>query len=244
MEFQVRRWLSELFFPPRCGGCGALLPPGRETAEAAVPPALCADCQPGWARARAATPGYAYAQVWLVPYRPGHPDGVAERVIFRIKHQDDRRLVAWVTAELAESVRAALAREGIPLSEVLCLYPPRRRAAVRRDGFDQARSLARGLAAQLGCEVLPAIHRRSDGAGAQKELDAAGRQASAEASYELEGRLASRLSGRFVVLVDDLVTTGATLGRLAALSREAGATGVLFATVAKTRSEAGAGVKD
>lgn len=235
---RVRAFLTDLFFPPRCAACGELLPLRQ---DASPTPVLCPDCLPRWVQARTATSGYAYAQVWLVSYRPGRLDGVPERVIYRIKHQDDRRLIDWVTAELAQSVQDALEREKVTQSDLLCLYPPRRRAAVRKDGFDQARLLAYGLARRLGCEVLPAIRRRSDGAGAQKELDAVGRQASANTSYELDRKLAPRLSGRFVILVDDLSTTGATLGRLASLAREAGTTGVLFATVAKTDSKGSEG---
>ncbi len=79
------------------------------------------------------------------------------------------------------------------------------------------------------------MRRVSDGAGAQKTLDAAGRRASAASAYVLEERLAPRLSGHVAVLTDDLFTTGATLFRLAALARSAGASGVLLATVARTR---------
>lgn len=227
--------LTDLFFPPRCAGCGALLPPFRRL-HGGVVPALCADCLPQWEKARAQVPdGGQAGAVWLVPYCPEEPKCVPQQVIFRLKHRDDRRLTEWLSAALAEPVRRTLESAGTDVRTAVCLYPPRRRAAVRKDGFDQAQRLACGLAGCLGATCLPAVRRVSDGAGAQKTLDAAGRRASAASAYVLEERLAPRLSGRVAVLTDDLFTTGATLFRLAALARSAGASGVLLATVARTR---------
>lgn len=232
--------LTELIFPPRCAGCGELLPPFRGL-RGATPTALCDECRPQWERARSAYQDRVRVgdewHIRLVPYHPQEHDGVPERVIFRIKHQDDRRLIDWITAELAVPVREVLRELGLGSSDVICLYPPRRRAAVRKDGFDQARSLARGLARQIDCPCLPIIRRRSDGAGAQKELDAAGRWANAESTYTLDERLAPQLHGKWVLLVDDLSTTGATLDRLAALARSAGAVGIVFVTVAQTEKK-------
>lgn len=236
----IRRFLTDLLFPPRCAGCGELLPPFRGL-RGTTPSALCDECRPQWERARSAYQNRVRARdewhIRLVPYHPQEHDGVPERVIFRIKHQDDRRLIEWITAELAVPVREVLREQGQGSSDVICLYPPRRRAAVREDGFDQARSLARGLARQLDCPCLPIIHRRSDGAGAQKELDAAERWANAESTYTLDEKLAPQLHRKWVLLVDDLSTTGATLGRLAALARSTGATGVMFVTVAQTEKK-------
>lgn len=237
MKGKLCACLTDLFFPPRCAACGELCKPFRSL-DTDIPPALCDECLPRWQAASSSRPTPSAMgdgeHMWLVPYRPQRADGVPERVIFRIKHQDDRRLIEWVTAELAQPVREVLTQMGVSPSEVVCLYPPRRRAAVRRDGFDQARSLAEGLARQLDAVCLPAIRRCSDGAGAQKELDAAARRLNAEAAYDMVESYAPRIAGKWVLLVDDLAATGATLGRLAALSRVAGAAGVLFVTVART----------
>jgi competence protein ComFC len=230
--------LTDLFFPPRCAACGELLPPfGRLKSDES--PMLCQHCLPLWEKARAQAPDrFPERIVWLVPYCPEEPSATVQQVIFRLKHRDDRRLADWLSAQLADPVRVALASVGADAKEAVCLYPPRRCAAVRRDGFDQARRLACGLADCLGAVCLPAVRRVSDGAGEQKKLHAAERRANAEAAYVLDGRLSARLSGRWVVLVDDLFTTGATLSRLSDLARSARASGVLCATVARTRERA------
>lgn len=235
--------LTDLFFPPRCAGCGALLPPFRTLQDETVS-VLCAACRPAWDQALHQDGGVSGA-VWLVPYIPEEPEDIPQQVLFRLKHRDDRRLSGWLAAALAEPVRKALKAETSEhaLKSVIVLYPPRRRAAVRQDGFDQAKRLACALAKQLGAVCLPAIRRVSDGAGAQKTLDAAGRQANAGSSYALDESYADRLAGRCVVLVDDLFTTGATLSRLAVLARSAGSTYVLTATVARTQRRSSAGNK-
>ena len=100
--------------------------------------------------------------------------------------------------------------------------PSGRTDLTRHSGWLAGWRTVRASRACPPCGVYP------DGAGAQKTLDAAGRRASAASAYVLEERLAPRLSGRVAVLTDDLFTTGATLFRLAALARSAGASGVLL----------------
>jgi predicted amidophosphoribosyltransferase len=208
------------------------------------------------------------AWVYLVAYCPEDPDDVPEQVIYRIKHRDDSRVFAWLAAQLAQAVARYLEAEGIPQEAVLLTYPPRRRAAVHRDGFDQAQRLAVCLSRQLGAPCLSLIRRspwfwcRARREQEQKKLGIAQRQSNASAAYRLSGSGVNRLgrksdhrpgkshgprpecrpapaerhvlAGRFVVLVDDLCTSGSTLSACSSLLREAGASGILWATVART----------
>lgn len=236
----VSLYLRDLLFPPRCAGCGERLVPFDPAR-----PALCPLCRTAWEAAGRASglPGGGEdpaAGVYLVPYHPEDPGGVPQQVIYHIKHRDDSRVFDWLATRLAQAVTRQLEAEGIPLGTVILTYPPRRRAAVRREGFDQARRLAVCLSRRLGAPCLSLIRRPGrpvHGAGReQKKLDAAQRKTNAAASYVLSGDASSRLSGRFVVLVDDLYTTGATLSACSALLTSAGASGVLWATVARTAS--------
>ena len=233
-------YLRDLLFPPRCAGCGERLIPFDPAR-----PALCPLCRTAWEAAGRAS-GLSgggeepAAGVYLVPYRPEDPGGVPQQVIYHIKHRDDSRVFDWLAARLAEAVTRQLEAEGIPLDTVILTYPPRRRAAVRREGFDQARRLAVCLSRRLGAPCLSLIRRPAGsvrGAGReQKKLNADQRKTNAATSYVLADDASSRLSGRFVVLVDDLCTTGATLSACSALLTSAGASGVLWATIARTAS--------
>ncbi len=248
--------VRDLLFPPRCAGCDDLCPVSLRSTEETI---FCPVCRTAWESARAdgALAGQAFAltdggvstPVYLIPYRSGRTDGVPERVIYRIKHQGDPRVFRFVASGLAPRVQAAVneAREAAMAENVLTAcdgthaiplftYPPRRRAAVNEDGFDQAARLARALAEVCGGEFAPLLRRtRRPGAGReQKKLGADDRQINAAHAYALRRHADQRVRGRIVVLCDDLCTTGATLGTCAQRLLHAGAAAVIPVTVART----------
>ena len=140
--------------------------------------------------------------------------------------------VAVLSADMPEEMP-----EGLPLKERLPIftYTPRRRAAVHQDGFDQAARLARALAREMGGEFVPLLRRDvRRKASEQKRLGTRERIKNAEASYALCRRADARVRGRIVVLCDDRSTTGATLARCERLLLRAGASAVVWATIAQT----------
>ncbi|QTF91487.1 phosphoribosyltransferase family protein, partial [Halomonas sp. BM-2019] len=101
---------------------------------------------------------------------------------------------------------------------------PRR---ARERGFDQAEWLARRLARRL--EVPLRRARRVRHTPSQRGLDRAERRANLRDAFRVEAALPPR-----VVLLDDVMTTGATLDALAAACRRAGAAEVEAWAVART----------
>ncbi len=97
-------------------------------------------------------------------------------------------------------------------------------------GFNQALELARPLAARLGLTPDTATLRRLRGGRAQSRLSASARRANLAGAFVARGSLA----GETVVLVDDVVTTGATLGAAAAALRRAGARRIVGVALAAT----------
>ncbi len=210
------------------------------------------------AAAASTVAGHAY----LVHYRGGQTDGVPERFIFHLKHQGDPRAFAYAARALTLGVGVAVASaEGeaalrampampampetltaevaAPVQEgstppILYTYPPRRRAAVRTDGFDQAERLTRALAREMDGEFVRLLRRTRRPAAEQKTLHADERTANATHAYVLRQDAADRVRGRTVVLCDDLATTGATLRACAQLLTDAGAAAVVLATVGQT----------
>ena len=234
----------DLLFPPRCVGCDDLLPPFAKRATV-----FCPLCRTAWETAMTEAADHAAADagrglVYLVHYRPGHADGVPEKLIYHVKHQGDPRAFAFVAERLAPRLldAAATLPTRAPVGEdrpLLFTYPPRRRSAVREDGFDQAQRLAKALAVACDGDFAPLIKRTHRKTAEQKTLNAEEREVNATSSYVLSDTAAEIVRDRTVVICDDLCTTGATLNRCAALLVESGARSVILCTVARTDSHGG-----
>ena len=246
-ENGLRRTASaarDLLFPPRCVGCDDLLPPFARRATV-----FCPLCRTAWETAITEAADHAATDagrglVYLVHYRPGHADGIPERLIYHLKHEGDPRAFSFVAERLAPRLldAAATLPTRAPIGEdkpLLFTYPPRRHSAVREDGFDQAQRLAKALARACDGDFAALIRRTHRKAREQKTLNAEERAVNATSSYNLADKAAEAVRDRTVVICDDLCTTGATLNRCAALLVEAGARSVILCTVARTDSHGG-----
>lgn len=163
------------------------------------------------AAASAPPPGI---DAWLSPFAY---DGVARELVARMKY---RRIVA-VAPFLAEAMAAVIAP---PVPHVLTWAPTTRTRRHER-GFDHAEVLARAVGRRLRRPVRSLL-RRGDGPP-QTGLPAAARRRGPAFT-------ATGVAAPFVLLIDDIATTGATLAAAAAALRERGATRVVALTAART----------
>ncbi|MFG2142542.1 ComF family protein [Streptomyces sp. NPDC048650] len=222
----VWRELAGLVLPVDCAGCG------RPRTE------LCP-----WCRRALARDGHGPRRVTPRPTPAGLP-----RVWAGAAYGDEVRAVLLAHKErgalrLAEPLGAALAgavrRVRVEGTPVLVPVPSARRAVAGR-GHDPVRRIALSAAADLrrsgaGARVLAALRQRRavvDQAG----LSAPQRLANLAGALEVPGAAARLLTDAPVVLVDDLVTTGATLAEAARAVAAAGGRVAGAATVAATRS--------
>lgn len=130
-------------------------------------------------------------------------------------------------------LRDAMVQDALGAARWVVAMPLSRERLAQR-GFNQAHELARRLAP---AKTDAGLALRVRDTAAQADLDHDGRQANVRRAFALEPARASSVRGGHVLLVDDVMTTGASLFALAQVFREAGAaavTGVVFARTEDT----------
>ncbi|MDP1901656.1 MAG: ComF family protein [Rubrivivax sp.] len=139
--------------------------------------------------------------------------------------------------ELAFALAALMARAvhaaGRPAPHWVLPVPLSPRRLAER-GYNQAWELARTLAATLGLRADAGLLLRHGDTAHQADLGRAERQRNLRSAFMVEPRRRTELQGARVALVDDVMTTGATVREAAALLRRAGAAAVDVWVLART----------
>jgi len=228
VPFDLLRALVDLVLPADCAGCGA------------DGVALCASCTavlagpPRLVRPSPCPPG-------LLPLATvASYDGPARALLLAHKEHGRLGLSRPLGAALATAVVAASAEappQPTTAGPLVLVAMPSSAAARRARGYDHAQRLARSAcsvltAAGLACRVVPALRQERPVAD-QAGLGASARAANLAGALAVRRGAVGRLCGR-IVLVDDVVTTGATLAEGARAVRAAGGRVLAAATVAAT----------
>lgn len=231
----MRHWLRVLrdcVFTASCEACDHPLPPGH-------PSCLCTTCRTGMP-----PPSPPLCVACGVPLRAGNGDRcggcLARPPLFASARAAALYLAADAGASpLAVAVQALkyrrrrivadalgdLLAERYPFpSDALLVPVPLHVARLRERGFNQALLLARALGRRRGLPVLPTVLGRTRATRGQPGLRADARRRNLAGAFAVAD--ASAVAGRHVILVDDVLTTGATADACAAALLAAGATRV------------------
>jgi ComF family protein len=153
--------------------------------------------------------------------------GAVARAIVKMKYESRPDLAR----PLGDLLWRALSPQADRLRQTLVVPVPLHPARLAERGFNQSALLARRVAGHLGAPLAPRALSRHRDTPRQATLDRETRLANVTASFGV--REPTRIRDRTVLLVDDVRTTGATLGACAEALRSAGAGTVLTAVVAR-----------
>ena len=212
----------DLALPASCAGCG----------EEGSP--LCRECRPDLDVRLHAVPGVPIGLPgdlpapllqleWCAPFT-----GVTRRALHALKYDGERRLAPLMGAAVARRW-ARVGAAGDALVPV-----PASPDRVRERGYDQATLIAAEAGRRLDLPVVLAL-QRTRATTAQFDLDRSARATNLVDAFGVRADDAIDVRDRWLVLVDDVVTTGATLAACATALLEAGALAVSAVAVARER---------
>ncbi len=235
---QFWRSLLDLAFPRACASCGQ--PPGLDAGHlcwdcvAGLPliaPPFCSVCGDpaegvteaefvcGWCRDK--TPPFERARS-AVRYH-----GAIRDLLHAFKYQGAIHLAPDLGELLEGCVRAHYSDELLDAVCFVPLYPARE----RERGYNQSRLLAADLARRRGLPLMPRLLSRIRPTATQTRLSAPARAENVRGAFAVADP--GWVRGRRLLLVDDVMTTGSTVGECARALRAAGAWRVFVATVAR-----------
>jgi ComF family protein len=196
-----------------CDQCGVPLP-GQDSTEVAV----CDDCisiaRP-WARGRAA-----------LVYKDN-----ARHLVLALKH-GDRLDLARPAAEWMHRASGPILKPGMLVVPIPLHWT---RLVTRR--YNQAGMLAKGVARLAGLEHCPDVLRRVRRTGTQDGHSRDGRFANVVGALVVHPKRTARVEGRHVLLVDDVMTSGATFAAAAEACLAVGASDVSVLCLARVAKD-------
>ncbi len=208
----------DLLYPTRCIFCRNFLPPGR--------PGVCPVCE-------AALP-------WIP--EGGHRRGnFFSECVSVLRYEDDVKSAihrykfngvqayAPVFGEMLASCIYENLESGYDILSWVPLDPVRRHGR----GYDQAELITREAGRRLCREPVPVLKKRWGRKAQSKTGDPASRKANIAGAYRASDP--ALIAGKRILLIDDIVTTGATLSECAKTLLLAGAEDVCCATLASTQ---------
>ncbi len=209
--------ISGWLFPDKCVLCGKILE--KEETD------LCHHCRIHAPECPVLNSRYPYLNSWLALW---YYEDEVRRSLLRYKFYG-KRAYAGCYARL---LGMKLLREEMADFDVLTWIPISEKRR-RKRGFDQVELLAEKLAQELGITPQPLLKKIRDNPAQSGIVGQAERRANVLGVYQVLNP--EQLQGKRVLLLDDIITTGATAGECARVLLTAGAKEVHFAVIAAAR---------
>lgn len=209
--------ILDLLYPPRCAFCRRLLPDGVR--------GVCAFCEKKlpYVPADAQIRSLKNIEKCIVPL---YYEGSVRESLHRYKFSS---MTAYADI-YSEFMGKCIDENGISCDIITWIPLSRRR--LRKRGYDQAELLARLIAKRQGLDCVRLLKKLRDNPPQSGTGSPEKRRANVKGIYScIKPQL---VQGKTILLIDDIVTTGATLSEAAGVLKKAGAAGVYCAAVARS----------
>ena len=152
-----------------------------------------------------------------------------EKIIHLMKYQYRPGLCKMMGHLLGEIVKPVLGNAEEFAVVPIPLHPVRK----RERGYNQSEKLSRGLAEELACPIHPGILKRIRYTDTQTALNAEERQKNVSDVFQVRPKKLGEI--KHILLLDDVITTGATMNQCAKKLRECGAEKIIGVSLSRPR---------
>lgn len=214
---KVVNWLLDLIYPPRCAFCRRLL----DRQEKGV----CRFCRPKLP--------YVPADGQVQHFR--NVDKCLSPLYYHGSVKDSLHRYKFGGATAYADIYSEFIVKCIDENQISCdsiTWVPLSRRRLRKRGYDQAELLAELIAKHLGQRPVRLLKKLRDTPPQSQTGSAEKRRANIAGAYACLHP--EQVQGKRILLVDDIVTTGATLSEAAKVLKKAGAKEVICATLARS----------
>ena len=235
-------WMG-LVAPPRCAGCGERF----DIIEEDKVEAFCENCRSEWERAKISScsgcgresvscicKGKYLKDTRILSMVKFGEKPCVDRLVYTLKHKNSGKCFDFAATELYKRLKSEEKLMTADFSEAIFTNVPRNHRTACIYGFDHAAILSEKVAELFGASYERLIKRKLGGRP-QKKLGEKKR------AKNVKGRFAycakESLLGRAVILVDDVMTTGATASECVKELRAHGASEIMLLTLARTNSK-------
>ena len=232
MKHPLLHRITALIYPNRCFICDKTIP---------YPDTVCESCQPKRINYTQISGAVCDICGLKLKYCPCRPNRLYEKAVFPLFFEDEVRSALHKfkfrgrldkAKPFADAIKTALEEREISGDIDILTFIPMGKKAQRRRGYNQAQQLCAELQKSTGLPMLPLLYKYSANATQHDLKDYLFRTGNILGIYEPDPQYADQIEDKRILLVDDILTTGATLNEAAKTLLIFGAQSVSVATVA------------
>ena len=207
----------ELLYPTKCVLCGQLLIKREQQ--------ICPECSSSLSELPKADQKIPFSRGWVALW---HYEGNVRNSLLRYKFGRKRHYAKFYAQELGQKLR-----EQKITFDVITWVPISGRRKLKR-GYDQVQLLSQALGQELQCEPVRCLRKIKNNPPQSTIKGDAQRRANVLGVYKVLNH--SEFTGKRVLLLDDIITTGATISECAKMLMTAGAKEVYCAAIAAAKN--------